>query len=214
MSQTITVINTHLVKMRDFQRIYEEAAALDRLFGRDLIMESDDNRYLEKMLRFMDNDNNWEINDYNNFVLSRDKSRHPGYLTKYTPDDYRDAGVSTYKLKGYDIGYALKPMDNGDVDIISVFNNEPGVHGVAQKMLDKAKQNGGTTLDHFDSKLSDIYQKAGFDEYERYEWDDQYKPDDWDDRDGRPDVVMRRFTPMQLREFEERFWRLYESIDR
>lgn len=200
--------------MRNLQRIYEEAAALDRLFRNDAINESDDGGLSAKVIGLMDDDDNWEVDNYEDFVASRDKSIHPGYLTKYTPDDYRDAGVRTYKLKGHDIGYALKPMDNGDVDIISVFNNEPGVHGVAQKMLDKAKQNGGTTLDHFDGKLSDIYQKAGFDEYERYKWDDQYKPDDWDDRDGRPDVVMRRFTPKQLKEFEDRFWKLYESLYR
>lgn len=199
---------------KNIQAIYEEAAALDRLFRRDLISESDDGGLSAKVIALMDDDSNWEVDNYEGFVASRDKSRHPGYLTKYTPDDYRDAGVRTYKLKGHDIGYALKPMGNGDVDIISVFNNEPGVHGVAQKMLDKAKQNGGTTLDHFDGKLSDIYQKAGFDEYERYEWDDQYRPDDWDDMDGRPDVVMRRFTPKQLKEFEDRFWKLYGSLHR
>jgi hypothetical protein len=54
------------------------------------------------------------------------------------------------------------------------------------------KKNGGTKLDHFDGKLSDIYSRNGFVEYGRDKWNDEYRPVDWDNKNGTPDVVYRR----------------------
>ena len=47
-------------------------------------------------------------------------------------------------------------------------------------------------LDNYAGCLSKIYQDSNFDVYDRYTWDDEYRPDNWDDENGTPDVEMRR----------------------
>lgn len=143
----------------------------------------------------IDSNSNWDINDYDNFLVSLSKSKYPCFLTKYTKDELEQANVTTYKLHGYNIGYALKPMEDGNVDIISVHNNENGVKGVVDDLLTTAKINGGTQLDHFDGELSQMYQRNGFDEYDRMKFDDNYAPANCDyTRFQRPDVIMRRLN--------------------
>ena len=96
--------------------------------------------------------------------------------------------MNTFQLKDYNIGYAIKP----DGDIVSVFNNS-NVRGIGKALIQSAIKNGGTKLDHYDGYLSSLYEPLGFKEVERYKWDDQYAPSDWNyERDGRPDVVVRK----------------------
>ena len=161
-----------------------------------LVTENDE--LSQKVREMIESNQCWVVNDYPAFCRSLSNSRHPGFLTKYTPEDYRKKNATTYQLRGYEIGYALVPMEDGNVDIVSVHNNEPEVKGIVDSLLTSAKENGGTQLDHFDGCLSDFYSRNGFDEYERYQWDDQYAPQDWDyDTYGRPDVIMRRLSKRQ-----------------
>jgi GNAT superfamily N-acetyltransferase len=79
-----------------------------------------------------------------------------------------------------------------DGDIISVFKNPIFQQkGVADVLIEFAKQKGGKKLDCFDGFLTKLYSKFGFKEKTRMTWDDQYAPNNWNyERDGRPDVVM------------------------
>ena len=183
--------------------VFENAVRWHDLYNKP-ITEGEDRS--EEVKKAMQDKNNWIVNDYDSFVDSLNKSNRSGFLTHYTAKDLYKKGATTYQLKGYNIGYALCPdPEDGEVDIISVHNNEPNVHNIGDLMLTLAKENGGTKLDHFEGKLSDIYKRNGFKEYDRYQWDDQYAPKDWDyQRYGRPDVVMRKIDRGSLGEWIHR----------
>ena len=79
-----------------------------------------------------------------------------------------------------------------DGDIVSVFKNPVSQEkGIADVIIELAKQKGGKKLDCFDGFLPKLYSKFGFKEKARMSWDDQYAPKNWNyERDGKPDVVM------------------------
>lgn len=185
----------------------------------DLMMESDaifedGNDRTEEVKELMMNPDNWVKNDYVPFVESLNKSKRKCFLTMYTPEELERDHVRTFQLRGFSIGYALKTMPDGNVDIISVHNNEPDVHNIGDLMLSLAKANGGTQLDHFDGKLSDIYSRNGFDEYQRFKFSDEMAPGDWDYKQyGRPDVVFRRIRKGQLDEWAIKIRNLNKRLD-
>lgn len=145
------------------------------------------NNNTTEVIELIQNDE-FDINEIKEFRDSLYKSKRRGYLSEYSEEEFKD--MTTYKVKGYDIGYAIKP----DGDIVSVFNNS-NVGGVGSELIKSAIRNGGTKLDHFDGWLSDFYEKLGFEEYMRYTWDDQYAPENWNyEKDGRPDVVFRKIN--------------------
>lgn len=81
-------------------------------------------------------------------------------------------------------GFALKGED-----IVSVFSHPASGGGRARKIIDVAVANGGRTLDCFDGKLVQIYSALGFREVRRESWNEEYRPDGWQDAWGKPDVV-------------------------
>lgn len=133
-------------------------------------------------------------NDYQSFANELHKNQRANYLTPYTAEEFKKTKTQTFQVRGYEIGFALKPMPDGNVDIISVHNNNSEqVKHIGNELIQSAIKHGGNQLDHFDGYLTDFYKKNGFKEYDRYTWDDQYAPKDWDyDKYGRPDVIMRR----------------------
>ena len=138
----------------------------------------------------------WERNNYDNFINSMRLSKRLEYLTDYTPEYFAENDVQTYKLKGYNIGFALKPYstETGEqcVDIISVHNNS-NIKNIGKYLVEAAIKNGGNTLDHFDGFLSKFYESLGFEEYARYKWDEQYAPKNWNyNVYGTPDVICRK----------------------
>lgn len=167
-----------------------ECSLINELYENDSL-NSEDNEERQKILNAINNDD-YVRNDYDSFLTGLMHSKRNFFLTPYTAEDFKNDNVQTYQVNGYEIGFALKPMQNGDVDIISVHNNT-GIGGLGDALIQSAIRLGGTTLDHFDGYLSDLYRKHGFEEYERYKWDDQYAPENWDYKKyGTPDVIMRR----------------------
>lgn len=158
-------------------------------------MQDGDAELSEKVRKMIESEQCWVVNDYAAFCEDIRHSKHPGFLTKYTPEDLKKMNATTYQLRGFEIGYALIPMQDGNVDIVSVHNNEPNIKGVVNSLMTSAKNNGGTQLDHFEGCLSDFYERNGFVEHNRDKWDDQYAPEDWNyEKYGRPDVVYRRLS--------------------
>lgn len=128
--------------------------------------------------------------DYPIFMSSLKKNtKNPGSLTFYSKKEYEDKGAELYKLSGIDAGFAIA----SDGDIISVHNSDTSVKGMGKILINLAKKQGGTKLDHFDLEpLNTIYSQAGFKEYDRYQWNDEYAPPGWDyEKYGRPDLVLR-----------------------
>lgn len=138
------------------------------------------------------NNDQYIRNDYDSFLAEIGKNKRSAFLTPYTKEQFEETKTQTFQVPGYEIGFALKPQPDGELDIVSVHNNTD-IKGVGEALIDSAIRLGGTTLDHFDGFLSDFYSKKGFDEYERYPWNDEYAPANWDmEQYGTPDVVLRR----------------------
>jgi hypothetical protein len=138
------------------------------------------------------NNDTYIKNNYKAFLEELKRNKRAEFLTPYTVQDFINAKVQTFQVPGYEIGFALKPMANGDMYIISVHNNT-NIGGVGEALIDSAIRLGGTTLDHFDGYLSDFYQKKGFEEKERMKWNDAYAPKNWNYKKyGTPDIVLRR----------------------
>ena len=174
------------------QNIYEYA--FDNSFIEDETLTEDkvDNEESQKVKEMILSNHYWIRNQYEQFLESLNRSTRKPFLSKYTAEELKSHNVQTYQLNGYHIGYALKPDEDG-VDIISVHNNEPNIKGVGDALIESAKANGGTKLDHYDGFLSDLYSKHGFEEYDRYRWEDKYADPNWDyERYGRPDVILRK----------------------
>ena len=153
----------------------------------DKVINETGNEDREKVVQLINNDQ-FEINNYDNFIKSLLKSKHLGFLTLYSMKEYID-DFTTYKVRGYDIGYAIK----SDGDIVSVFNNS-NVRNISNELIQSAIRHGGRKLDHFDGFLSGLYDKLGFKEYHRDKWNNEYKPQNWSDKEGTPDVVYRRLN--------------------
>jgi hypothetical protein len=102
--------------------------------------------------------------------------------------------MKLFKLRGFNIGFALKQKDGQFTEIVAVHNNEPDVRGVGKLLVRAAVQNGGRYLDHFDGFLSPLYQSSGFREYARDKYDPKYDPDGkFEKQYGRQDVIYRKY---------------------
>lgn len=135
--------------------------------------------------------NNWEPPNPKSFHTALNKSKHKEMLTDYTIEEL--AQMKLFKLKGFDIGFALKEKDGKHQEIVAVFNNEPEVKGVGKPLIRAAIKQGGKYLDHFDGYLSNLYQSLGFDEYKRDKFDPQYDTDgSFQKKYGQADVIYRK----------------------
>jgi hypothetical protein len=132
------------------------------------------------------NNNDFEINNYEKFLEAIQSNKRKEFLTPYALKDLQT--MTTYKLNGYNIGYAIKE----DGDIVSVFNNS-NVKNIGSELIKSAIKNGGNKLDHYDGYLSSLYEPLGFKEVGRDKWDDKYASSNWDyEKYGRPDIIYRQ----------------------
>lgn len=108
-------------------------------------------------------------------------------LSVYEPSEY--AAMRTFLSADGLTGYAIK--ENGD--LVSVFNvGRKGAGGEA--VIDAVWNRGATMLDAYDMDgyLPELYGRLGFEEYDRWQWDPQFAPDNWKPEYGEPDVVFMR----------------------
>ena len=135
--------------------------------------------------------NKWET-DPTSFYASLHNSKHPMMLTDYSVSDL--SKMKCFKLRGYNIGFALKNFeDKGQVEIVAVHNNSDTVKGIGDDLMRAAIHKGGKYLDHFDGMLTDLYSKAGFKEYRRDPYNPDYDPDGkFASKYGKKDVIYRK----------------------
>jgi len=99
--------------------------------------------------------------------------KRSGFLSYYSLEELSQ--MDLYLLEGRKAGFAIKDGN----DIVSVHNNS-SLKGLGSEFMKKAKESGGTKLDHFDGFLSGLYRRFGFTNvYEVYQWDENYKPSTW-----------------------------------
>jgi len=133
----------------------------------------------------------WDT-DTKEFYKSFKKAKHPEMLTDYSLSDF--SKMKTFKLKDYNIGFALKKFQNkGYSEIVAVHNAEPNIGGIGQALMKAIVKEGGLYLDHFDGFLSNLYDKAGFVEYHRLKFDIQYSTQSFVDKYGKKDVIYRKY---------------------
>jgi hypothetical protein len=116
--------------------------------------------------------NNEFEKDSLSFLHSMNKSRRLYYLTPYELSELDNFDL--YKIKGYDIGFAIKK----DGDIILVHNNSH-ISGIGDILIQKAIEMGGNHLDHFDGFLTGFYRKNNFKLKYNDEFQDCYAPQSW-----------------------------------
>jgi GH15 family glucan-1,4-alpha-glucosidase len=70
----------------------------------------------KEVIDLIDN-NSFDVNKISEFKNALNLGSKGEFLSDYTEDDY--GKMRTYKVKGYDVGFAIKE----DGDIVSIFNN-------------------------------------------------------------------------------------------
>lgn len=147
----------------------ERFADQELMKGIALLEEGDEDLNVLELIRT----DAWEEQDPESFMKSLQASKRGTFLTPYTPEELSE--MNLFKLKGYNIGFALK----SDGDIVSVHNNA-GVRGAGSHLMEAAIRNGGTKLDHFDGFLTGFYEANGFGKVVGADaWNDQYAPEGW-----------------------------------
>ena len=139
------------------------------VFGNEGILSEIEGQF-EYEISLAENPVSEVVEKFNDSLYRGERS---GFLSYYSPQEL--ARMDLYILKGHNAGFAIKDGD----DIVSVHNNSD-LKGLGSEFMSRAKQAGGTRLDHFDGFLSGLYRKYGFtDVYNVLQWDEQYKPESW-----------------------------------
>lgn len=188
------VFNTKCMK-----ELYRECSHNSFLCNDVLLGKNFDIELSNKIKKLIKNDDSWELNNYESFLNSAYKSKRSEFLTKYTKEEFIELGIKTFKLKGYNIGFALKQTKMGNktrCEIISLHNNEQNVGGIGDEIMQYAIKNGGNTVDHYDGYLSEFYERNGFTTiYLRTMFDEQYAEPNWNySMYGTPDILVRFLT--------------------
>jgi hypothetical protein len=131
------------------------------------LIESEDNQIVLDLIKNLKFDKNSP--EFNKALKSGNRGE---FLSDYSLDDY--GKMDTYKLKNYNIGFAIK----SDGDIVSVLNNS-GIKGIGDELIKSAISLGGSKLDHFDGFLTGFYSRNGFKVVKTEDWNDDYTPSDW-----------------------------------
>lgn len=179
------------LKLKQKIRFTEEQLNTIEFLKFDCINEnneiSDEIRHVLDLIR----NNEYEEHNAHSFLQALNKSKHKEMLSEYSISELNE--MKLFKLKGYNIGFALKLHDGKFSEIVSVFNNEDSIKNIGRALIESAIENGGCYLDHYDGYLSDFYQSLGFEEYDRYEFDPQYdKGGKFEKKYGRKDVILRK----------------------
>jgi len=129
----------------------------------------------------------------NALTAAKEASRFGGAVNVYSEAEY--AKMRTFLSEDGLAGFALK-----DGDIVSVFSHPAGGGGRLRSLIDSAIANGGTTLDAFDTGTADrpglpqMYAALGFVETSRQPFNPKFKPADWPEELGTPDVVFMEYA--------------------
>lgn len=187
----VNKINNNLIESKVKQKIMMNHIRLDELFNPESLNEDDINQ--EKIDDVIEKINNNDFEEHNpsSFKDALSKSKHLLMLSDYSESELNE--MQLYKLNGYDIGYALKKSDSGKQDeLVSVFNNEPGVKNIGETLIQNAISNGACKLDHFDGYLTNLYSKMGFVEVNREKYNPIYDPNGtFKKKYGESDVIYR-----------------------
>ena len=147
-----------------YLRLYYDDLLMQDVVAEE-VMESKD-EVLEKLMR-----GSLETTP-EEFLASVKASSRLEFMTPYTEEEL--SRIKLFKVEGFNIGFAVKE----DGDIILVHNNEK-VGGIGRLLIEKAVENGGTKLDHFDGFLTGFYRELGFILEYNEQFNDEWTPEGW-----------------------------------
>lgn len=121
----------------------------------------------------------------------------------YTPDEY--AGTRMAMTPAGDAGYVVKP--DGEIASVVKAKGSP-IKGFAGSVLRRAEGQGGNWLNAFDTALTDLYGKGGFQPVSRLPFSEEMAAEGWGQEaldafmqanakynEGRPDLVFMARNP-------------------
>ena len=164
-------------------------------------LENDSDNRLDESNNWIKKIKNWDVNDYSRYydIINKTPRHLKGFLSYHSPEEIKNGNWLVYTLKGHDVCFALHYIEDGQIDICNVCNNSD-LRGIGRDVVEFARHEGGTQLDHFmgehgdPGKLGRLYHSAGLD---RQTWFDHFNPDfqpdddEWKldtERFGHPDV--------------------------
>lgn len=155
-------------------------------------------------------------------------------LSTYSPEEY--AKMETFLSKNGGWGYALKPTEDGLIELVSVFKDPSAPRGAGYAAVADAVGRGANRLDAFDigGRLPKLYTRFGFVETDRFAWNPAYNGAEYidtvtgkkvvpkglylDSKTGKwitPDVItMERDTPVARAAADEQHARLLSLTSR
>lgn len=183
---------TNTVKKYEYKRrIFEHENLMNLLENKSLNESYDEER--ERVVEMIKNDEFDENVHPKDFYDSMMASKHPLMLTDYSVGELSE--MKLFKLPEYKIGYALKKHNdniNKYNEIVAVHNNEENIGKIGDELIQSAVRNGGCYLDHFDGFLSSFYEKNGFEEYKREDYNPEYDDEGaFKNKYGEQDVIYR-----------------------
>ncbi len=132
----------------------------------------EDKELISSDLLFLIKNNQWEQSNPENFIRSLRSGKRPEMLQPYSAREFDQ--INLYKVIGFNAGFGIKQ----DGTIVAVHNNT-GIRGIGTELINAAKRNGGTKLDHFDGFLTGFYERLGFKVIKHEPFNDDYAPNDW-----------------------------------
>lgn len=118
-------------------------------------------------------------------------------------DVYPAAEYDKYSIYTFDegrVGFAIQP----DGLLTSVFKHpDSTVKDALSLIVPEAIRRGATRLEAFEGFLTDNYSKYGFEEIDRVEWDEQYRPEKWTDEMGTPDILVMELNNEKFNEYSD-----------
>ena len=161
----IPLIEKYICNAQWMRELYRECAYNSFVSG-TLSLEKKINIGLsERVGLLLSDDSAWEVNEYGSFLKSIFRFKGTQWLTPYTEDEMAQLNIKTFKLKGYDIGFALKPTDSiGETHhrIILVHNHEETIGCIGDAILQVAVEKGGDVIPHYEGFLDELYERNGF----------------------------------------------------
>ena len=119
-------------ELNEYSRRYMELESLSNGETQQLNEEDSNNQDIISKIK----NDEFEINNIRDFIKSMNSGTKTEMLTPYGEEDF--AHMKTYKVKGYNAGFAIK----NDGDIVSVHNNS-GISGIGGLLIKAAIKHGG-----------------------------------------------------------------------
>jgi len=167
-----TVFKYDLDQIKRYERLsYEQ-----QMFEREaLITEGFDTNLHAKALEDINN-LNFIKDDYDSYLSQYRKDTKKNNLTSFVDsDEMKGNKYHTYQVPNVNAGFFI-----GEDGYIGGLYNNSSFPNLGQMLMQAGEKLGGTFFDHFDGRLSYLYDRKNIPVIGHDIWDDSHKPEEWD----------------------------------